>query len=410
MFQILEPISYLLSFVGYYYYHTKFTIYLNTLLSPRYSRKKTLWISFIINYLSFIVFGLLQLHLIVNWTLFTFLLVVEIRFFYKPTWSSSLFYGLSCTLMGLSFNILLRSMMALLINVPPQAFDNNIFSEGNIKAYPVALGFFATGFFYKLVHTSDWEEKTLMLVKDKSSLFFMLRLMLVMYIYLALNLLLYYTPGNILILKLWSIKSAVSVIIGFCVAVLFTSRMRELNQYRYENLKVQNEIEAKAYEEKRLFIMAHTDPLTGLYTRGYAEQQLEHLLVSKESFSLCFVDLNGLKYVNDNLGHQNGDRYLTIAAKALSSICQRESDLLCRYGGDEFLLYLSECSRQNAEKLMLKAEEQLKSEGGFLAPYEPSFSYGMVEKGECGTVREMIAEADRRMYRNKMEFRGRKGS
>ena len=391
-----------LPLVGYYYYHTYFSKSLKTMLTPALSYKAVFWISFFINYLSFIIYSQMELHLIVNWTLFTVLLVAELHILYQCPWGQCLFHGLTSTLAGLSFNIFFRSLLAVFLNVPPQAFDNNIYTLGNIKAYPVALGFLATGYLYKYLSSSGWDKKIAALAEDKNSLKFITKLMLAMYVYLTLNLLLYYTPKDILFLKLWSLKTSISVLIGFYIAVLFTSRMNELNEYRQKNLKVKKEIAEKEREEQRLFMIVHTDPLTKLFTRSCAEQELEKRLGSDCVFSLCFVDLNGLKYVNDTLGHQSGDRYLTAAANVLSSVSEKSNSLF-RYGGDEFLLILDDLSPENAGILLDKAQEQLKKESGFLAPFLPSFSYGIVEQGEYSSAAEMIAEADRRMYANKLK-------
>lgn len=393
------------SLTGYFYYHTNFIRSLNMMMNPRCTPKTMLWLSFIINYMSFVLFGLFSLHLIVNWTLFTILLVLEMRLFYRCPWKHSLLHGLACTLMGLSFNIFFRSMLAALFYIPPQAFDNHILLPGNIKVYPAALGFFATGYFYRQVRTSGLTKKVVPLADDKNSLFLMLRLMIVMYIYLTMNLLLYYTPGNILFLKLWSMKSALSVIAGFNVAVRFIARMRELNQYRTDNLKAKNEIAEKMFEEQRLLTLAYTDPLTGLCNRAYANRHMDQLFKSDAQFSLCFADLNGLKSVNDTLGHQYGDRYLTTASNVLSSVCKRDTDLLCRYGGDEFVLLLNDCDRASAGLLMDWAGESLKSAGIFLSPFQPSFSYGIAERKEAGTMSQLLSLADQRMYEDKLEYK-----
>lgn len=394
-----------LPLIGYCYYHTQFILSLNSLLKPSFSFKTAYWSSFFVNYILFIACSQLQLHLIVNWTLFTVLLVAELHVFYKCPWGRCLFHGLTCTLMGLSFNIFFRSLLAVFLNVPSQAFDNNIYTLGNIKAYPVALGFLATGLLYRYLSSSGWGKKIAALAENKSSLNFMTQLMLAMYVYLMLNLLLYYAPEDILFLKLWSLKTSISVLVGFCIAVLFTSRMNELNQYRQKNLKVKKEINEKRYEEQRLLTIAHTDPLTKLFTRGYAEQQLEKQMEAQDDFALCFIDLNGLKHVNDTFGHQSGDRYLIAAATVLSFVYPEKSGSLFRYGGDEFLLILVGRTTEEARILLEKAQERLKKEGAFLSPFLPSFSYGIVGRGEYPEASKMIEAADRRMYDYKLMHR-----
>lgn len=96
--------------------------------------------------------------------------------------------------------------------------------------------------------------------------------------------------------------------------------------------------------ERQLMQLAYYDPLTGIGNRARLHQQLEHLLAvakrARQRFALVFMDVDNFKQVNDSLGHACGDVLLKTMAERLLG-CVRESDLVARIGGDEFVLVLT---------------------------------------------------------------------
>ena len=99
---------------------------------------------------------------------------------------------------------------------------------------------------------------------------------------------------------------------------------------------------------------AFTDVLTGLYNRRYLNDFLEKFTsLRKEdaNFAIAFIDIDNFKKVNDTLGHTTGDCILKYFALKLQSLT-RSKDIICRYGGDEFIIVLSDISAKDAfEKL-----------------------------------------------------------
>jgi diguanylate cyclase (GGDEF)-like protein/PAS domain S-box-containing protein len=102
--------------------------------------------------------------------------------------------------------------------------------------------------------------------------------------------------------------------------------------------------------EKKIEHMAHHDALTGLPNRtlakARAEQIIAHAKRSKSKVAFLFIDLDGFKTINDTLGHSAGDSMLKTIALRLKE-CVRESDIISRQGGDEFLLILSDIKEEN---------------------------------------------------------------
>lgn len=156
-----------------------------------------------------------------------------------------------------------------------------------------------------------------------------------------------------------------------------------------------------------LEILAATDGLTGALNRRTGLVILERqLLLSarrKNSFVLAFVDVNGLKRINDSLGHAAGDSLIVAVATSLQQAI-RASDTLVRFGGDEFLVLLPDCETENAELIMQRAEKmsaRISNEQAL--PFEISFSYGLALSGPADqqTADELIGIADAAMYRQK---------
>ena len=170
--------------------------------------------------------------------------------------------------------------------------------------------------------------------------------------------------------------------------------------------------ERKKIEEK-LHYMAQYDALTALGNRNLFNSALNNSITysdhSQQTFALLFMDLDRFKQVNDTLGHDAGDVLLKEVADRVSA-CIRESDILCRLGGDEFTVIIN---GDSAEKASLRVSEKLIQ--SLSRPFEVfgqelyiGASIGIVYYPEMGNnAGELIKNADMAMYRAKHEGRNR---
>ncbi len=115
--------------------------------------------------------------------------------------------------------------------------------------------------------------------------------------------------------------------------------------------------------EKRIYALAHFDPLTGLINRAFFIDRLQQRLVQigrdYTLSALCFLDLDNFKAINDEYGHQSGDLVLQQIAQRILG-CIRSSDTVCRLGGDEFVVLLNNLnSRQEVAALPNKFNERI---------------------------------------------------
>jgi diguanylate cyclase (GGDEF)-like protein len=159
--------------------------------------------------------------------------------------------------------------------------------------------------------------------------------------------------------------------------------------------------------EKTLYLSRY-DGLTKVYNRHYFDELFESIYKRAkrydENFCFCVIDLNDLKIINDMYGHQAGD----LALKTFASVLReniRESDIIGRYGGDEFvIIFLNTVAESSHEKLQeitrLLKERTSSIEGKQL---NISFSYGIASfPEEASDSKELFRTADLRMYKHKL--------
>jgi len=101
---------------------------------------------------------------------------------------------------------------------------------------------------------------------------------------------------------------------------------------------------------------ANEDPLTGLANRRYIMQRLDYFIDQKVPLAVMFIDLDGFKPINDEYGHDAGDEALKIVAERMTA-CTRESDIVARIGGDEFIILFKgledeEVLKERADKVL----------------------------------------------------------
>lgn len=150
--------------------------------------------------------------------------------------------------------------------------------------------------------------------------------------------------------------------------------------------------------------LARIDPLTGVHRRWYGERRLEELVEGGEVLAVAMVDIDHFKQVNDSFGHAAGDAVLAAVGKALNAGV-RGNDLLCRYGGEEFLVIWPDASPAGAHL----AAERLRAAVAALAdlPTTVTVSIGIACVHQDEAALELVARADRALYHAKANGRNR---
>ena len=163
--------------------------------------------------------------------------------------------------------------------------------------------------------------------------------------------------------------------------------------------------EMKSYFDQHIY-----DDLTKVYNRGAGLAKLTKMIQNDGRYlrlSLCFIDINGLKQVNDILGHKVGDELIVSAIQPIQASI-RDHDYIIRMGGDEFLIVLVNTRMEAAEKIWMRILGMYRSiNKNENKPYVISVSHGIVEYYDHKdiSVDALIKEADERMYEEKRNMK-----
>ena len=156
----------------------------------------------------------------------------------------------------------------------------------------------------------------------------------------------------------------------------------------------------RIYAEAEIKYKSFHDKLTSLYNRRFFEEELERLDTKRQlPLSIIMADINGLKKVNDSLGHKKGDELLVKTANILKKVI-RDEDILARWGGDEFAIVLPNTNHDETKKVIDRIkEETIKTKNDKLTV---SVGIGSATKTKPDQkITEILKEADLTMYENK---------
>ena len=146
---------------------------------------------------------------------------------------------------------------------------------------------------------------------------------------------------------------------------------------------------------------AFTDPLTGAFNRrGFAdifERELGRSLRNNSGLALALIDLDDFKRLNDSLGHQAGDAALIHLVSVLRSV-MRPADVLCRFGGEEFVILLPDTSLAEAEAAISRFQHEFSSHTLPGQDCVLTFSAGVVAQTPTETLDALIGRADTATY------------
>lgn len=185
-------------------------------------------------------------------------------------------------------------------------------------------------------------------------------------------------------------------------------RINQLHEYVKQLSHLNSELKRK---EKVIEKLAYYDKLTGVANRAlfdkFADKYLNLAKRSGRMLGLMFVDVNEFKAINDTYGHNTGDKVMTRVASLLTE-STRKNDIVCRYGGDEFLVLMPDIRtfedyQTVARHIQANKKRRINQDG-----YDISISLSIgvsfyPDDGE--TIDELISKADEFMYIEKHQYR-----
>lgn len=156
----------------------------------------------------------------------------------------------------------------------------------------------------------------------------------------------------------------------------------------------------KKAEEDVLYLSYH-DLLTGLYNRRFLDEEMRRLDTPRNyPISILMGDVNRLKFVNDTFGHHKGDELLIKAAQAIRESC-RPDDIICRWGGDEFVVLLPKTEGKDADAISQRISRQMLKHEVNSLKFTISFGYATKERQD-ESMESILIRAEKGMYANKI--------
>ena len=166
--------------------------------------------------------------------------------------------------------------------------------------------------------------------------------------------------------------------------------------------QVSTELEER---NEKLKLLSNTDGLTGLYNHRYfietLDYEIERAIRYKNKLSLAILDLDDFKKINDTYGHSKGDYVLAVVAKKIKESC-RETDIVCRYGGDEIIVIFPETAYEKALEVSERISNKVTKIKFSQEQIKITLSYGVSEL-DPDNPDMFMKKADERLYKSKKE-------
>jgi diguanylate cyclase len=184
---------------------------------------------------------------------------------------------------------------------------------------------------------------------------------------------------------------------------------RAQRQMQIDNIRLRSQLRAARVQVKRLQELSLTDELTGLPNRREFNETLARMVAARQRynhiFSVAMIDIDLFKRINDTLGHQAGDRVLKQLAEILRKAV-RKNDLVARWGGEEFAVILDATDLNNA-RIPLERIRRMVEQADFGIKGRVTISIGFASPSDSQTAEQLMAAADRALYKAKGSGRNR---
>ena len=146
------------------------------------------------------------------------------------------------------------------------------------------------------------------------------------------------------------------------------------------------------------------DKMTGLFNKNMYLKMMTNKYPKVKKIAVIYFDVNGLKQINDNLGHEKGDLLIQMGAKTLLYFKNDETSIF-RMGGDEFVMVMENGTEEKVEKLLASWRKMLEAMNSELFEFKCEMAAGY-SVGEGKDIEKIVEQADEKMYKNKIAMKG----
>lgn len=333
-------------------------------------------------------------------------IVVSVEFYvFSKTKFIQVIFGCTTFIVTIAMiQLVTVSTMSLMLKIPTYS----IFAIKQLHCYSSIITFImsmcALTLLTRLIKTSD----IIIISNDKQQSLMVSFLGCFMITYLCFMSMLLIKKETYVNLEISIISTALLSALIFYLLLTHALKISMSRHFKAKMYALESEYKHQLIIEEKLKTIAYKDSLTNCFTRDYIINVLKKMLEDKVvHYNIVYVDLDGLKAVNDNLGHNKGDEYLITVSKCLLRSL-RETDILARMGGDEFMLILSNCSEDDARGIIERVGSNLKTLGEHKQnAFHMSMSYGILhvdDKLLDKSCSELIQIADQKMYEKKQKY------
>ncbi len=343
----------------------------------------TMYVSFEYEYITIIYFFLLYL--------------IEIKLIFNKNWMVTLFQAISAVVNIFAIRMFVLASFAIHNNI--MISEYGIVQEHRLLVTITA--FTLTAIYFSFLLQIFQITKVENVLQDSDNFRFSLYLLLSAFVYFSFTVFIIYTsPVEDIKMLYLAIKIAICVILGYALSIYYNFLFSRLRMHKFKFYDLVNALREEEKHVEQLEKEVVTDTFTGLKVREVAYHRIEHFLHDQEPFFIIFIDMNGLKIVNDTYGHEEGDVYIHAVVEIIKEHYPTET--IARLGGDEFLIIGKIPQHDNLSATILQVVHNIKEFSSLHAkPYETSISYGIVvvdEQYKNESAESLIKQADIKMY------------
>ncbi len=348
-------------------------------------------------FMAFVLFEFLLLWQVEALIIIVYIIlyIIEFKFLCEQDFRVLLFGVLYFTLCLFSVRMITSSTVALIFEQQLYAVFENEFYNGLVWIISLLISIPHIVLVNKYTHTKYFD----MLFSDKANLNFANGLFAVFVAYVfSLAILIGAKTTNVAFIYFYLLSGFIALI-GYILTISYSYIFAKLKLHVVNFHAINDKLKSEQKEVEDIVLRSTEDAMSGFKIREIAEQTIEQHLLNKLSFFVIFIDMDGLKKVNDVHGHSEGDFYIKSVTDILGDVF--EGDVISRIGGDEFLI-VGDCDDAfMATKKSIQTFERVEDIKHVLKKsYDTSISYGIVNvsKNSQESVQSIIKQADERMY------------